>query len=80
MQLAGGVPAHEVLGTQPYPFAPHRAPEGGKHLTVEPPTCLREHIQLYGFADLYAAYQIVPHMCVFFLSARNAVMCLPLMQ
>jgi hypothetical protein len=73
MQLVGGMPTHEVLGLQPYPFVPDGAPEGGKHLAVEPPTLLREFIQLFACADMYAAYPIVPHMSVFFFSVPKTV-------
>jgi hypothetical protein len=36
MKLSGGVPAHEMLGTQPYALMPYRALERGQRLAVEP--------------------------------------------
>jgi hypothetical protein len=73
MQRVGAMPTHEVLGLQPYPFVPDGAPEGGKHLAVEPPALLREFIQLFAFAYMYTAYPIVPHRSVFLCSAPKAV-------
>lgn len=73
MQLVGAMPTHEVLGFQPYPFVPDGAPEGGKHLAVEPPALLREFVHLFTCADMYAAYPIVPHSYVFFFSASQTV-------
>jgi len=72
VQVRRGMPAHQVAGAEPDAFMPDGTPEGDNDLTVQPAAFLREFIQLWCFADLYAAHTIGTHMfIILFVCSKN---------
>jgi hypothetical protein len=55
VQLFRGVPAHEVLRTQPDSLVPDGAPKGGDGLAVEPPALAGQFIHLFTCAEMNPA-------------------------
>jgi hypothetical protein len=74
MEVGAGMPAHQMLRTQPDALLAHRAPEGDQRLTVEPATFAGQFIALVGLTERNPSYVIVLHKNVFFFSAAKAVM------
>ena len=73
MEVGAGMPAHQVLRTQPDALLAHRAPEGNQGLAVEPAAFASQFIALVGLAERNPSYLIVLHKKVFFFSAAKAV-------
>ena len=61
MEVGAGMPAHQVLRTQPDALLAHRAPEGDQCLAVEAAVFAGQFIQLVGLAERDPSYLIVLH-------------------